>query len=210
MGGKHYQISEASRLLEVEAHVLRYWEDEIGIEIPRNEMGHREYSERHLQMFQKIKEMKDKGYQLKAIRSALCEDLTDVSNGGETSDWTESNGIQTMEDVHKSTSIQADLDARFDQFQTMMTHIVAQALLKNNENLGRQIGEHIEEKLLRGMGKMMALQEERQEERFRKLDETLRAYQRGSKSRQEAAAARSPVVKLKKRKKYNMFKKRSI
>jgi DNA-binding transcriptional MerR regulator len=193
MGGKYYQISEASKLLEVEAHVLRYWEDEIGIEIPRNEMGHREYSEEHLQMFRQIKEMKRKGYQLKAIRAALC---TEVANLPET------------------VCVQSNGNLQFDQFQTMMTHVVAQALLKNNEYIGKQleqhIGEHMEERLLRGMGKMMALQEDRQEERFRKLDETLRAYQRGNKSRQEAAVTRSPVVKLTKRKKYNMFKKRSI
>ena len=29
MKEKRYSISEASRLLEVENHVLRYWEDEL-------------------------------------------------------------------------------------------------------------------------------------------------------------------------------------
>lgn len=27
---KHYLISDASRQVQVEAHVLRYWEDELG------------------------------------------------------------------------------------------------------------------------------------------------------------------------------------
>ena len=39
----HYLISDASKKVDVEAHVLRYWEDELGLEIPRNEMGHRYY-----------------------------------------------------------------------------------------------------------------------------------------------------------------------
>ena len=43
MGEKRYMISDAARKVDVEPHVLRYWEDEIGIEIPRNEMGHRYY-----------------------------------------------------------------------------------------------------------------------------------------------------------------------
>ena len=41
---KHYLISDASRQVQVEAHVLRYWEDELGLPIPRNEQGHRYYT----------------------------------------------------------------------------------------------------------------------------------------------------------------------
>ena len=45
MKEKRYSISEAARLLEVENHVLRYWEEELGLTIPRNELGHRYYRE---------------------------------------------------------------------------------------------------------------------------------------------------------------------
>ena len=38
-----YTISEAARLLSVENHVLRYWEEELELNIPRNELGHRYY-----------------------------------------------------------------------------------------------------------------------------------------------------------------------
>ena len=37
----HYLISDASKKVDVESHVLRYWEDELELAIPRNEMGHR-------------------------------------------------------------------------------------------------------------------------------------------------------------------------
>ena len=66
----HYLISEASRRLHVEAHVLRYWEEELQLEIPRNELGHRYYTEKQLALFQRIKELKELGYQLKAIEPA--------------------------------------------------------------------------------------------------------------------------------------------
>ena len=33
----HYLISDASRKVDVEAHVLRYWEEELELDIPRNE-----------------------------------------------------------------------------------------------------------------------------------------------------------------------------
>lgn len=52
---KHYLISDASRQVQVEAHVLRYWEDELGLPIPRNELGHRYYTEFHIQLFRQIK-----------------------------------------------------------------------------------------------------------------------------------------------------------
>jgi len=32
----HYLISDASRKVDVEAHVLRYWEEELELDIPRN------------------------------------------------------------------------------------------------------------------------------------------------------------------------------
>ena len=56
---KHYLISDASRQVQVEAHVLRYWEDELGLPIPRNELGHRYYTEFHIQLFRQIKQLKE-------------------------------------------------------------------------------------------------------------------------------------------------------
>ena len=67
----HYLISDASKKVDVEAHVLRYWEEELKLDIPRNEMGHRYYTEVHIRLFRQVKALKEKGYQLKAIKSAL-------------------------------------------------------------------------------------------------------------------------------------------
>ena len=63
-----YMISDASSMVNVESHVLRYWEDELELNIPRNEMGHRYYTQENIKEFQYIKELKEKGYQLKAIK----------------------------------------------------------------------------------------------------------------------------------------------
>ena len=53
-----YLISETAKLVQVEPHVLRYWEEELGLSIKRNEMGHRYYTDKDLEIFQKIKELK--------------------------------------------------------------------------------------------------------------------------------------------------------
>lgn len=74
MGDNHYRISEASKKLNVEDHVLRYWEEDLGMDIPRNEMGHRYYTDVHIETFQRIKEMKELGCQLKEIRQKLLEE----------------------------------------------------------------------------------------------------------------------------------------
>lgn len=73
MKEKRYFISDAAKELEVESHVLRYWEEELNLDIPRNEMGHRYYREEEIQMLQCIKELKARGFQLKTIKQILLE-----------------------------------------------------------------------------------------------------------------------------------------
>ena len=64
-----YMISDAAQIAGVESHVLRYWEDELELTVPRNELGHRYYTRENIQQFQKIKELKEQGYQLKDRKS---------------------------------------------------------------------------------------------------------------------------------------------
>ena len=71
MENVRYMISDAANIVNVESHVLRYWEEELELMIPRNEMGHRYYTEENIAQFQKIKEWKEQGYQLKAIRMMI-------------------------------------------------------------------------------------------------------------------------------------------
>ena len=65
---KYYQITDAAKKLDVESHVLRYWEEELELPIERNKQGHRLYTEEDLQRFRYIKELKKEGLQLRAIR----------------------------------------------------------------------------------------------------------------------------------------------
>ena len=66
-----YTISDAAKMVKVESHVLRYWEDELSLDIPRNEMGHRYYTQREIDVFCQIRALKDRGFQLKAIKDVL-------------------------------------------------------------------------------------------------------------------------------------------
>lgn len=72
-------ISDAAKQVEVESHVLRYWEEELHLPIQRNKQGHRYYTTEDVNRFKQIKTMKEQGFQLKAIRSALDGSLTGMA-----------------------------------------------------------------------------------------------------------------------------------
>ena len=71
MGEVHYMISEASKRVNVETHVLRYWEEELELPIGRTEMGHRYYTEENIQLFRCIKELKEQGMFLKDLKNMI-------------------------------------------------------------------------------------------------------------------------------------------
>lgn len=65
--------------------MLRYWEEELELPIKRNELGHRYYTEEDVKRFQEIRELKERGLQLKAIRLILKNGKLDrLADGGNT------------------------------------------------------------------------------------------------------------------------------
>lgn len=65
MDKQRYMISDAAALVNVESHVLRYWEEELELTVPRNEMGHRYYTKENIEQFMKIKRMERAGLSVK-------------------------------------------------------------------------------------------------------------------------------------------------
>ena len=64
-------ISDAAKEVRVESHVLRYWEEELGLSIQRNEWGHRFYTKEDINRLKRIKDLKERGLQLKAIKMLM-------------------------------------------------------------------------------------------------------------------------------------------
>ncbi len=77
-----YLINEAAKEVHVETHVLRYWEDELELSIGRNEQGHRIYTQEDIDRFIEIKNLKDQGLQLKAVKIILNQ-VQSEHEGGE-------------------------------------------------------------------------------------------------------------------------------
>ena len=188
MDEKRYLISDAAKAVQAEPHVLRYWEEELELPIQRTELGHRYYTEEDIQTFQNIKELKERGFQLKAIKVLLPE--LKKRKGDPSDDLAEleqkivSQGKEQPETNITLLPLNPDLD-KFQQFEEIMTSLFRQTLKENNEELENRISDSV----LQGMDMRIQMREEKEEERFRRLDETIRLHQKNGNL---VAAAREP------------------
>ncbi len=215
-----YMISDASKQVDVESHVLRYWQKELGLPISRNEMDQRYYKETDIELLKKVKHLKEQGFQLKAIKMLLTNlnlpDSTDSTaeinlkegqedkvielfREGKQSEKAEETSLITDEEGHE---IKQEANTKMGQFTAVLNHIISNALKENNGTLSEEISTNVTEGVVREMNYLMKIQEEKEEERYKKFDATIREYQ---KSRLSAAAAMD-----KNRKKSKFFKKNKV
>lgn len=200
-----YMISDTAKKVAVETHVLRYWEEELSLNIARNEMGHRYYTDKDIQIFLNIKKLKEQGFQLKTIKMVLPELENDnvdniikrkeeLNREAENAFYSQyqapmpyqhytvkSNGSEPAAPAAAS----AQMDEKMQQFQMILGNIVAQALHNNNESLSHEIGEQVSDKIAKQMNYMVKEQEEREEERYKQLDESIRKLQTSKEKKQK-------------------------
>ncbi|NLK96755.1 helix-turn-helix domain-containing protein [Defluviitalea saccharophila] len=177
MEEKRYSISEASEMLNLETHVLRYWEEELNLEIPRNEMGHRYYTDEEIRIFESIKHFKEQGLQLKAIKAA-------ISNQDENEEYALKLSHENEIDITNPG------DEKVKQFQLMMKNLFKEALIEHNHIIKKELKEELKQDLREEMSAQIKLlekeYEQRDKERYKRLDEVLREVQS---MRKETAAA---------------------
>lgn len=186
-----YMISDAANMVHVETHVLRYWEEELELAIPRNEMGHRYYTRENIRDFQRIKDLKEQGYQLKAIRMILhngsVEELTPQEQPALAEQPKDSKKLPEVAASSKETIVkpfpikeamvnkrEITAEERMEQFRELMNDIVGHAISLNNEELSQIIGQEVQERVLKEINYLAREQEEAQEERYKKLDAAIR------------------------------------
>ncbi len=200
MGEVRYMISDASKRVGVEAHVLRYWEEELELPIMRNEMGHRYYTEENIRHLIRVREMKEKGFQLKAIRMAfdnhmenaeeLAASVIKEPSGGDTNAAGQpqeqgTNLGQGMEIEQQHAQPQPSQEqedekaARQHQARQLFKELFLQALQENNQILLSSVKEEVGDHVIKQVDYLFREQEEREEERFKRFDELLRKKQRG-------------------------------
>lgn len=198
-----YMISEASKLVEVEAHVLRYWEEEMELFISRNEMGHRYYREEDIELLKTIKILKEEGFQLKALKMILpnihkfdtigpeMKDIIKDELNGKVIDMDKEINIVNEADFNYSqTSLMQEIKSdevneisekpenKMEQFKEVMHHIINQAVRESNADLCEEIGGYVTNEIAKEMRYLIKLHENKEEDRYRKFDTTLREYQK--------------------------------
>ena len=164
MGEVHYMISEAAKRVNVETHVLRYWEEELDLTIGRTEMGHRYYTEEDLQLFNCIKELKEQGLLLKDLK-ALIPDMLRTRN------TLRLRKLEALGETLRKTDAetQAENEKKLTELQI--------ALLENNRILETSISEVVVGAVIREMDFLFQAQERQEEERYKKLDCLIRQQQ---------------------------------
>lgn len=195
-----YYISEASKKVEVEPHVLRYWEDELKLSIERNEMGHRCYTGKDIETLRRIKQLKEQGLQLKAIRAILQgngENLFGGVNGREEKESlrgknmeekvedmvmkkakkymvTMSKGKETVlempEEGQELREYEEPLDDEREKKAKRLQYLLQHMVTDAVKSANREMCTEIKESILKELDYQFRQQEERDEER-RKLDE---------------------------------------
>ncbi len=233
MSEVRFIISDAAKKVDVEPHVLRYWEEELNLEIGRNEMGHRYYTEVDLRVFKTVKELKEQGFQLKAIKILLPEikkgeglDIDSILHmreelnervvllsGNEDLGDKEKNKENTLVELNRTnlsnrqTNLTPPLEQgdKMQQFKNIINNIVVNALIENNALMSENLSSNVTNNVIKEMDYLLRLKEEKEEERFKRFDEVMREFQ---KSRLEIAATSSKERKeIRKREKMEKKKK---
>ncbi len=193
-------ISDAAKRVQVESHVLRYWEEELKLPIKRNELGHRYYTHSDIERFLQIKTMKERGLQLKAIKMILKDGRLDVlsqnedvemepisvdlnENCEESAGASEQNGL-AIDIVQKQEVMNASEETREEKaqrLQWLLQQLIRETLQENNKELSKEIKDSV----VKELDYQFRCQEEREQERdkvreqrseeyYKKMDELLR------------------------------------
>ncbi len=171
MGEVRYMISEAAKNVGVESHVLRYWEEELELNIGRTEMGHRYYTEDDMQLFHCIKELKEQGMFLKDLKN-LIPDL-----------------LRTREKIKQQKKLQTAAD---NPAKRQLLTPLQEALLQNNKLLEESISTAVSKAVITEMDFLLQAKERQEEARYQKLDSLIRQQQELRKE----AAGRTPFRQL--------------
>lgn len=201
MGEVRFMISEAAKQVDVESHVLRYWEEELGLKIGRTEMGHRFYTDDDIQLFRCIKKLKDEGMMLKDLKPLIPE-LTetrmklrsaDGQNNAPASDPAIGPVSELPDDTDRAAAPGPDREM-LEQLRTLFGELFREILSENNGILKNDISSTVTADVVHEIDFLLQAKERQQEEHFRKLDSLIRQQQ----NHRKESARSNAVVKLRK------------
>lgn len=110
---EEYTISEVADITGYAPHVLRYYEKEFNIDIPRKESNHRYYTYKEIELINYIKSLKEKGFgnkQINLIINSPQEVLSSQENGAMVSLDNNEHGLEPVDIAMEISSV---LEERF-------------------------------------------------------------------------------------------------
>lgn len=208
-------ISDVAKMLNVESHVLRYWEEELELAITRNEFGHRYYSKKDIQLLTQVKELKEQGLQLKAIKALLPglsaqtgTNLILMPPKQPTAVPTTGFGtvpapgaIPSGTGLASSGGRTLSSEEKMAQFRSILGNIVSNAIKENNAALGKEVGAQVSQRVLKEMDYLIRTHEETLEEHFQNLDQAIRNQQKQNQKKKNAKETKSAKKREKKKQK---------
>lgn len=126
---KHYTVQQAAEATGIKPYVLRYWEEELNICIARNELGHRYYTEYDIQLFLNIKELKNRGLKLSAIKE-LIPKIAQNAPGFER------NKVKLIETEEREQEVpvkETEHNDKILEFQKILERLIRQEMQMKNE-----------------------------------------------------------------------------
>ena len=169
-----YTIKDAAKQVHVQTHVLRYWEEELGLSIGRNEQGHRYYTPEDVRLLERIRGWKEQGLQLKAIRLMLSEDGK-LSVPAEVVRQAQTMAAQIVEEGQGGNGEEFLPDERENKaarLQLLLENLVAKTVEENSKMILKELDFQFRQLEENAQAREQKRQE-REEEHYRKLDELI-------------------------------------
>ncbi len=109
---KKFTISQASEITGYKTHVIRFYEKEFGLEIPRNKSGHRFFTYKEIEMLEYIKQLQEKGLSNNQIKLILKSPEIIVEQDDHTKEL-----AVTRAHPAQTGSLENQMKTQFDQFR---------------------------------------------------------------------------------------------
>lgn len=140
---KKHTISEVSEITDYPPHVLRYYEKEFELDIPRNDSNHRYYTYKEIELLQYIKSLQEKGFSNKQIKLIIKSPEILVNNQEEA--VTTTNGLQKINANNLSKEISNKLGKIIISKLTEEIKVILDSKQENEDQLIMDLKDEIEQ-----------------------------------------------------------------
>ncbi|SHJ47545.1 MerR family transcriptional regulator [Paramaledivibacter caminithermalis] len=198
---KSYSISEASELIGFANHVLRFYEKEFELEIPRNKSGHRYYTYIEIEKFLYIKTLKERGLSNKQIKTIINspEEIMEMEEIAVTTLGNNAKVSDNIVPINNTNNTEVAMQADFSKYLFKIEKLLEEKLDDNLKNLSSILVQELESTLNNFDGKY------KNEDKDALISENARLKMKLKEKSYETAMLREKLKKLQ-NKKTSFFK----